>query len=501
MNDRVKASVFYLLMVVLTWAAVELVAIAAIGIKDGRFFSPSAVKSQAEAVLTGPGAPQQPTAGARGPMSTHPAAEVIHPYVGVVLDPERDPLAQVSPLGFQSGDSSDEIWRESDTLIVDTLIVGLFGGSFASGVHQQSERIGSERIARELGVADQEVVVVNFSKGGYKQPQQLMILTYLLSLGARFDIVINVDGFNEVTLPPVENVPQGLNPFYPRKWNLRAGETLDPETVRNVGHMEYLKGERRRWASQLLEYGLHRSALLSLVWRVVDQRRSSTILAAREVIDRSAAGRTEFKLVKKSLACLRRSGVSEELLGSLRSLQGKPFSQREELQQALAKVLGPDRAAEHQKALARCVAKSSTSFTALGPDHPVANDDELYRDLVGMWERSSVAMKALCDAHGIRYYHFLQPNQYVEGSKPMGAEERRIAINEAQTMRPSAIAGYPPLRAAGQRLIDRGVAFTDLTMIFEDDTRVLYADDCCHLNWAGYGTVVKKILAVIAADG
>ena len=34
---------------------------------------------------------------------------------------------------------------------------------------------------------------------GYKQPQQLMAYNYLLSLGAEFDAVINIDGYNVIT--------------------------------------------------------------------------------------------------------------------------------------------------------------------------------------------------------------------------------------------------------------------------------------------------------------
>jgi hypothetical protein len=39
-----------------------------------------------------------------------------------------------------------------------------------------------------------------FSHEGYKQPQQLLILSYFLSIGQAFDVVVNVDGFNEVAL-------------------------------------------------------------------------------------------------------------------------------------------------------------------------------------------------------------------------------------------------------------------------------------------------------------
>jgi hypothetical protein len=49
--------------------------------------------------------------------------------------------------------------------------------------------------------------VVKATIGGYKQPQQLMALNWFMALGGEFDIVINLDGFNDVALPALENVP------------------------------------------------------------------------------------------------------------------------------------------------------------------------------------------------------------------------------------------------------------------------------------------------------
>jgi hypothetical protein len=47
-------------------------------------------------------------------------------------------------------------------------------------------------------LADKEIVLLNFGSGGFRQPQQLLILTYFFLIGQRLDLVINLDGFNEV---------------------------------------------------------------------------------------------------------------------------------------------------------------------------------------------------------------------------------------------------------------------------------------------------------------
>jgi hypothetical protein len=94
-------------------------------------------------------------------------------------------------------------------------------------------------------------------------------------------------------------------------------------------------------------------------------------------------------------------------------------------------------------------------------------------------------MHRLCEANGIRYYHFLQPNQYVKGSKPMGRRERAVALRKDHPYRPSVLRGYPQLRRHGAQLVDAGVRFTDLTMIFSPLERPIHIDNCCHVDRFG----------------
>ena len=42
-------------------------------------------------------------------------------------------------------------------------------------------------------------MILNFAADAVKQPQQLIYLNYFLGLGQKFDLVINIDGFNDVT--------------------------------------------------------------------------------------------------------------------------------------------------------------------------------------------------------------------------------------------------------------------------------------------------------------
>ena len=61
--------------------------------------------------------------------------------------------------------------------------------------------------------------VYNASIGGGKQPQQLFKLYYLYLINEKFDIVINIDGFNEVALSFSENIQIENNIIYPRNYS------------------------------------------------------------------------------------------------------------------------------------------------------------------------------------------------------------------------------------------------------------------------------------------
>ena len=101
-----------------------------------------------------------------------------------------------------------------------------------------------------------------------------------------------------------------------------------------------------------------------------------------------------------------------------------------------------------------------------------------------VWKKSSILMARACAANGIRYVHFLQPSQYHTGSKVLTDEELLFAYAEGG-YHPAAETGYPLLIEAGRELGRQGVAFFDLTQIFREESRAVYADSCCHLNPLG----------------
>ena len=82
-------------------------------------------------------------------------------------------------------------------------------------------------------------------------------------------------------------------------------------------------------------------------------------------------------------------------------------------------------------------------------------------------------------------------------SKIFTDEERALAFREKNSYRQAVIEGYPYLIEAGKDLAHEGVYYTDLTMLFADNTEVLYTDSCCHFNQHGSELIAKEIARVI----
>lgn len=353
---------------------------------------------------------------------------VPHPFSGFVLDPRFDPQGTranfhmpVSDWGYV--DDQPAIQRAAP----DTLIVGVFGGSVAMWVSLDGVDTLKEVLASAHAFHGKRLVVVRTALPGFKQPQQLATLAYLLSVGAHFDVVINLDGFNEVALPSSTNIPEGEFPFFPTNWARLVGSSGGPRRLRTIGELTYLQSRRAQRADLFSRWWLRRSATASLLWVLLDRR---------------AAG--EFDRVQALLD-------------------------------------------------AQPAASASVPYMVSGPSRTYANESEVFQDSADVWMRSSLAMAQLCQAQGIAYFHFLQPNQYRPGSKPIGPAEAAVAFYPGTAYERAVLGGYPKLLAHGRELVARGVDFTDLTQVFAEINEPLYTDNCCHVNRKGSSVMARRI--------
>ncbi len=155
----------------------------------------------------------------------------VSPYLGFVRAPHT-PLREIidysrleamakpdtTPAWFDSRTNNHGFLSRRDYPVqkVDPkdFVIGLFGGSVAQNFALQGEAALFDALRQEPGLRTRNLILVNLSSGGYKQPQQLLALCYYLSLGQSFDFVINIDGFNELALAAL-NQASNIAPSMP----------------------------------------------------------------------------------------------------------------------------------------------------------------------------------------------------------------------------------------------------------------------------------------------
>jgi hypothetical protein len=179
----------------------------------------------------------------------HVQPHILHPFLGFVRNPEikehefnerivREPL---NDYGF---------WGPSPVAANpdDDYVIAILGGSVAAEFYLSGREALTAQLRDRGRLEERNIRFVSIALGGMKQPQQLLALSYFLALGASFDAVINLDGFNEMVLPLAENAASGVNPFYPRNWRLYATKSLAPISVALAGEVSVIKQRLAYWS-------------------------------------------------------------------------------------------------------------------------------------------------------------------------------------------------------------------------------------------------------------
>ena len=298
----------------------------------------------------------------------------------------------------------------------DIIVVGLLGGSVAQGVAPLLQDALNRWFAANHG--PRRPLLLNLSISGGKQPQQTLTIANTLLLGGEFDLIVNLDGVNEVINSGGLNPESGVFPFLPLWWDKLVG--LTREEILLAGQLGILRREQARLTAAKAISPLRGSALFGLAQRWRQERIAAEIIRLNRQL---AAAAADYRLEKH----------------------------------------GP------------------------GNWPPPG---ELFPEAARVWYRGSLMLARLAELAGADYYHFLQPNPYVPGAKPLSAWERERAYKPAGSNGSAALKGYPRLRQFNRDLPGQGIHYFDLTGVFVDHPETLYVDDCCHLNARG-----KELLA------
>lgn len=231
---------------------------------------------------------------------------IIHPYFGFVSNPESP---GVNKYGFFQ---DSPLRRRTE----DTAVVAIFGGSLADQVFYMAQDTLIEEFERTGVFGGRRIEVVSTALGGYRQPQQLLLLSYLLSRGADYDVVVNIDGFNELDTS-LDNWEDGINPFFPHNWKLHAARGLNPTAVKQLGKLELIRERRRRLKQFFARAPLRDSAFFLTLWDALDRRQEARRRKETEELRQVLAGR---KLPPRVVGPKLRYGDEEALYGDIADL-------------------------------------------------------------------------------------------------------------------------------------------------------------------------------------
>ncbi len=253
-----KRIVFRTLMAGLVLVAIELIAFAGLCLVRAGF-SMQGLRLEQQSI-------------AEGIEVSDGATEAFHPYLGWVHNPQLSKpgtysggIISTNWLGFR--DDSQSIYHRSP----DTYIVGIAGGSVAWEFSWEAQDVLREKLSAHPSLKGRQIQLVRLALPGYKQPQQLMAYNFLLTLGAEFDAIINIDGYNETVLTICDNAKLGTAISYPRAWHSRVVAMIDPSVSADAARLLQLRGKRQQMAKSTQTSILRWSYLYNLIWLIRDR--------------------------------------------------------------------------------------------------------------------------------------------------------------------------------------------------------------------------------------
>ncbi|MFN5586493.1 MAG: hypothetical protein ACK5DR_14415 [Planctomyces sp.] len=228
---------------------------------------------------------------ATGAAVSEGASEVIHPYLGWVHNPQLSRAeemdgreVQTNSLGFR--DDGEAVRRRS----ADVFLLGICGGSVAWNFSWEAESTLRQLLSALPQLQGRRLQIVRLALPGYKQPQQLMALNYVLSLGGEFDAVLNIDGFNDGALSILENARQKTSIAYPRSWHARSLVMTDPRISAEAWRLLTLRAERQQLGRRALQSPLRWLALYQLWWHLRDEESRAELSRLGMQISQSNSG-------------------------------------------------------------------------------------------------------------------------------------------------------------------------------------------------------------------
>jgi hypothetical protein len=206
---------------------------------------PAAELAQVAAGIQGWEDPTEADSEEAGP----PPKQTIHPYVGWANERWEERYAELAT----------SFTEESFDVVV-------LGGSVAAKMFAAGAGEIEDMLEEDPRLEGRAVHTYSLSRGGLKQPQQLILLSYLLDMGWKPDAVIEHDGFNELALAVQNALEFGVHPLHPvfPSWGpLIEATRRDPE-LDALGYEVRLEQSRaRELADSVARLGIDYSGIAS----------------------------------------------------------------------------------------------------------------------------------------------------------------------------------------------------------------------------------------------
>ena len=353
---------------------------------------------------------------------------VLHPYLGFVKDPNRKIINKYGLIG------PDPLVKRSES----RTNICITGGSVANHFFLKGKEALIAELKKSPIYAGKEINVICLALEGYKQPQQLISLNFFQFLGAEYDLVINLDGWNDLFLPFTENVPSKVFPFYPRMWNLYTNKSLDVESSLALAKLNMVQEERIKRSVTFSNPILNLSNFTLALWASLDQRSENQIQEGYGKLSESNKQTAEKNF--------QASGPFE------------PYKDLKEMYESIATTWQNASMVMNQ------------SVEGMGGKY--------YHFLqpCQMYPNSKIFAK-------------------VESDRTAKWESGQGAIRKKYV-----IGGYEYLRRSADILKSNNVNFTDFTMIFEKIADPIYVEDGIHQNELGNKIMAQRIAEIILAD-
>ena len=350
--------------------------------------------------------------------------ERLHPYFGFVQKPGPDFRKgfKYNAAGFIS--PYDYPYKKSSN---NQYIVGVFGGSVASNysIYEIQNKVLAKKLKQLPGLKDKEIIILSFAAGGYKQPQQLLVLNYFLSVGQEFDMIINIDGFNEVVFAN-ENNESKIDISMPSSQHVVpltniANNSLSPKALRAMLRINESKSNLKG-ALETLE-----NCQLAYCYAL-------TSLYVQNLVN---SYRQDVKLFDKER---RKASKKDANQGSIVYF----YAEKTEL------------------------------------DEP-----ELFLQAADNWVKTSTLMQQIASSNNILYFHFIQPNQYFPTSRVFSEAEKKVAFSDDTPYKEAVKLGYPLLLNRIAELKTNEVNIFNGVNILDNSQEFVYIDNCCHYTEKG----------------